>query len=107
MEKPCIEGLATHDDPESCTVGRKAGGEALTGAHTGGPLSREIKTTGVPTLFLEAEGNTGVAVSARRLPTRRGPRPPARAEPSWTRHGRSLERPPRMAGRAAPGRPTV
>ena len=50
-EKPCIEGLATHDDPASCTNGRKAGGEALTGAHTGGPSRREINTIEMPTLL--------------------------------------------------------
>ncbi len=60
MKKPYIEGLATHDDPESCTVGRKDGGEALTGVHTGGPLSREIKTSGMPTQSRDAEGDTGV-----------------------------------------------
>ncbi len=107
MKKPYIEGLATHDDPESCTVGRKDGGEALTGVHTGGPLSREINTSGVPTQSREAEGNTGGAAIARRSPTRRGRRPPARVEPSCTRHGRSFDCPPRMARRAAPGRPTV
>ncbi len=30
-----IEGLATHDDPESCVGGRKGAGEALTGVHAG------------------------------------------------------------------------
>jgi len=29
------EGLATHAGPESCAVGRKAEGEALTGGRTG------------------------------------------------------------------------
>src|SRR5437879_5418244 len=36
------EGPASHTDPESCVVSRKAGHEALTGAHAGGALSREI-----------------------------------------------------------------
>ena len=72
MKEPYIEGLATHDDPESCAVVRKGGGEALTGAHMGRVLSREINNLRVPTLFLEAEGNTGGAANARRLPTRRG-----------------------------------
>jgi hypothetical protein len=30
MEKPYGEGLASHTDPESCVVSRKAGREALT-----------------------------------------------------------------------------
>ena len=33
------EGLAPHTDPESCVDGRKAGGEALTGARAGRVLS--------------------------------------------------------------------
>jgi hypothetical protein len=35
MEEPYIEGVATHDDPESCVVVRKDAGEALTGARAG------------------------------------------------------------------------
>jgi hypothetical protein len=35
------KGPASHPDPESCVDGRKAGDEALTGAHTGQPLSCE------------------------------------------------------------------
>jgi hypothetical protein len=30
-----IEGVAIHDDPESCVGGREDDGEALTGAHAG------------------------------------------------------------------------
>jgi hypothetical protein len=32
MKEPYIEGLATHEDPESCAVVGNDGGEALTGA---------------------------------------------------------------------------
>jgi RNA-directed DNA polymerase len=42
MEEPYGEGLASHTDPESCVASREAGGEALTGAHVGGVLSREM-----------------------------------------------------------------
>jgi hypothetical protein len=35
MEESYIEGLATHDDPESCVGVRKGEGEALTGARAG------------------------------------------------------------------------
>ena len=35
MEEPYIEGVATHDDPESCVGVREGAGEALTGAHAG------------------------------------------------------------------------
>jgi hypothetical protein len=42
MEKSYGEDLASHTDPESCTVAREGGCEALTGACAGEPLSREI-----------------------------------------------------------------
>lgn len=42
MQESHGEGLASHTDPESCVAGRKASGEALTGAHAGQPSSREI-----------------------------------------------------------------
>ena len=35
MRTPNIEGLATHDGPESCVGVRKAAGEALTGVRAG------------------------------------------------------------------------
>jgi len=35
MKEPHIEGVATHDDPESCSDGREVGTEALTGARAG------------------------------------------------------------------------
>ena len=35
MKALYIEGVAIHDDPESCVGGRKDVGEALTGAHAG------------------------------------------------------------------------
>src|ERR1039457_619669 len=35
MKELCIEGVATHDDPESCAGVRKGAGEALTGARAG------------------------------------------------------------------------
>lgn len=48
---------ASHPDPESCGGGREAAAEALTGAHAGQPSSCEIRQSGVPTPFSEAEGN--------------------------------------------------
>lgn len=44
MKEPHIEGLANHDDPESCPGIRKGIGEALTGAHAGRVLSRENRS---------------------------------------------------------------
>jgi hypothetical protein len=35
MKELYIEGLASHDDPESCAGARKDAGEVLTGAHAG------------------------------------------------------------------------
>jgi hypothetical protein len=43
MKESHTEGPASHGDPESCAHGREAVGEALTGARTGGVLSREIR----------------------------------------------------------------
>ncbi len=58
MKEPHIEGVATHDDPESCVGDREGDGEALTGARTGSVLSRENRKSGAPTPLSEAEGNT-------------------------------------------------
>ena len=43
MKESYIEGPASHDGPESCVGVRKGAGEALTGEHTGGVLSRETR----------------------------------------------------------------
>lgn len=43
MKESHTEGPASHGDPESCVGPREGAGEALTGAHTGGVLSREIR----------------------------------------------------------------
>jgi hypothetical protein len=43
MKESYIEGLASHDGPESCAGARKGAGEALTGERAGGVLSREIR----------------------------------------------------------------
>ncbi len=56
MKESHIEGVAIHDDPESCASSREAAREVLTGAHTGSVLSREIRFSRVPTLLSEAEG---------------------------------------------------
>jgi hypothetical protein len=52
-----IEGVATHDGPESCVGVREGGGEALTGVRAGQLLSREIKEFGVPTSLSRTEGH--------------------------------------------------
>ena len=102
MKEPHIEGLANHDDPESCLGTRKGIGEALTGAHAGGVLSRENKSS---------QGADAVVESGR-LHTDARPgervRNPARSETSdmhgnSMRENREIPRPPALdasAGRA-------
>jgi RNA-directed DNA polymerase len=58
MKESCGKDPASHPDPESCVGGRKDAGEALTGAHVGQPSSCEIRCSGVPTPWSEAEGYT-------------------------------------------------
>jgi len=53
MQESHVEGVATHDDPESCVADREVHGEALTGACAGTVLSREINQSGAPTLLSE------------------------------------------------------
>lgn len=105
MKESYIEGVTTHDDPESCVADREVRGEALTGACTGTVLSREIKQFRMPTLLTEAEGHMDNAVIARRYLILRGRRPVARTEPSHARTGRSHHRPAFVSHRAASGRP--
>ena len=93
MKESYGKGPASHPDPESCVDGRKAGGEALTGAHAGQPSSCEIRSSGVPTPFNEAEGNTGSGVTGEPLSD------PAQSETLHTRgnssHGnREIPTPP-------------
>ena len=65
MQESHGKGPASHPDPESCVDGRKAGGEALTGAHAGQPLSCEIRQSGVPTPLSEAEGHTEIDATGK------------------------------------------
>ena len=51
-----IEGVATHDGPESCVGVCEGVGEALTGVRAGQLLSREINESGVPTSLSRTEG---------------------------------------------------
>jgi RNA-directed DNA polymerase len=63
MKESYRKDLASHPDPESCVGDRKGAGEALTGAHVGPPSSCEIRSSGVPTRFSDAEGHTESGVS--------------------------------------------
>ena len=66
MQESNVEGVATHDVPESCAVVREDGGEALTGVGVGRVLSGEIRYFRAPTLLTEAEGNMVTTDTARR-----------------------------------------
>jgi hypothetical protein len=46
MKESHVEGVANHNDPESCTGAREGTGEALTGARAGRVLSREMRFWG-------------------------------------------------------------
>jgi RNA-directed DNA polymerase len=92
MKESYIEGLATHDGPESCAGTRKGTGEALTGESAGWVLSREIKHFRVPTLLTEAEGNISEGKMVSSLTTLRGRRPHACADAPCARTGRSTVR---------------
>jgi hypothetical protein len=105
MKEPYIEGVATHDGPESCAGAREGVGEALTGVRMGRVIEPRNQHSGVPTLLSEAEGKTNDAENARHRATLRGRRPLARAESSCARTGRSASRSRRMAPWAASGRP--
>ena len=104
MEESYGKDPASHPDPESCVDGRKAGSEALTGAHAGQPSSCEIRSTGVPTPLCEAEGNTEGGVIGKPSRTPRSRRPCARVETLRTGNGRSHGHPPPMVGRVGRGR---
>jgi hypothetical protein len=107
MKEPHIEGVAIHDDPESCVGDREGDGEALTGAHAGWVLSREIRRSGVPTLLSEAEGHMSGSKSASARSTPRGRRPHARVEPFCRELGDPRVARGAVRPRAASGRPNA
>jgi len=76
MKESHTEGPASHGDPESCAGAREGAGEALTGAHTGGVLSRENR---------HDQGADAVVLSGRQHARTREGEPtgdPARSETS-------------------------
>jgi hypothetical protein len=76
MKELYIEGLAIHDDPESCAGIREGGGEVLTGARAGWAIEprKSKQRSGVPTLSKCAEGN--IAGGVMREPS---------ADPAWSK----------------------
>ena len=97
-----IEGLATHDDPESCGRARKCTTEALTGAHAGRVLSREIEILPGAEAVCAAEGNTHH--TAKREVLRGLARSTTDPEHAWKRHAREPGGPVTAHGDGAGGR---
>jgi hypothetical protein len=63
MKESYMKGIANHHGPESCLDLQQWDGEALTGEHTGGPLSSEITSIRRLTLFNEGESNIGRTIN--------------------------------------------
>ena len=106
MEESCVEGLATHGDPESCAGTREGDGEALTGARAGWAIEPRNQ---------RVRGADAVEMSGRQHRWRRYREPsgdPARSE-NLCMHGTSMREnrevprspAPLITGRAAQGRP--
>src|SRR5262245_60490606 len=68
MREPDIEGVATHDDPESCVVVREGAVEALTGVHVGGAIEPRNPWNRDADAVVKAEGNTGGCAIRKQLP---------------------------------------
>ena len=108
MKELYIEGLATHDDPESCVVVRKGGGEALTGARAGRAIEpRNHRVRGADAVY-------GSGRQHRRRRYRESLAGPARSENQGMygtsmRENREVPRSPvrLITGRAAQGRPRL
>lgn len=105
MKESYVEGLASHDDPESCGCARKDAVEALTGARIGRVWSRESTEIRGADAVPGAEGNTERGAKASLVTAPRGLSPLACAESPSARTGRSHNRPVAMVRWAASGRP--
>jgi RNA-directed DNA polymerase len=101
MEESDIEGLATHDGPESCVGAREDVGEALTGVRVGRAIEPRNQGNRGADAVQTAEGNT--TGGARREPFE----DPARSK-NQGMHGSSMrenrESPPLPAPRSGAGR---
>jgi RNA-directed DNA polymerase len=74
MKESYGEDLASHTDPESCTVTREGGREALTGVCAGEPLSREITRSGCRRCSNKRKATPHASISGKRY------RDPARSK---------------------------
>src|SRR5579862_353493 len=99
MKEPHIQGPASHDNPESCADIREGTGEALTGAHAGRVLSREIRCNqGADAVVLSGRPNASAHQGERICD-------PARSETSYMRgdsmrENREIHGPPAEDGPA-------
>src|SRR5664280_2829662 len=107
MEELHVEGVAAHDDPESCVDDPQGRGEALTGACAGRAIEPRNQGFGVPTLSQGRKATIAGGASASRQGTPRGQRTRACTEPPCARTGRSHDCPPtrRGAGRSGKAMP--
>lgn len=87
MKESYLEGVAIHPDPESWVYDGNAMRQALTGAHAGEPLSREIRLVEVVDVHSWAWKTTPVSRYARQNRHLRGLRPSARMETPRTEIG--------------------
>jgi hypothetical protein len=78
MQVLYVEGLASHNGPESCVGIREGSGEALTGEYAGRALSREM---------LMVQGADAVEKSGRQHETARSWRAPP--DPAWSETSRT------------------
>lgn len=104
MKEPYIEGVAIHDDPESCAGARKDDGEAFDRGTDGLGIEPRNQPFGAPTPLSQAEGHTRRDASASPAAALRGRRPHARPESFCTGTGRSPHRSLRMVRRDVSGR---
>jgi hypothetical protein len=63
MEELCVEGLATHGDPEPCVDVPRGCGEALVGARAGRAIEPRNESSGVPTLSKGRKATLSAALS--------------------------------------------
>jgi hypothetical protein len=80
MEELCVEGLATHGDPESCVDDPRGRGEALTGARAGRAIEPRNHHSGAPTLSTRRKAIPPLALA------RAGGGPRAVGEPGHVRN---------------------
>ncbi len=84
MKELCIEGVATHDDPEPCVGVREGEGEASVGAHVGRAIEPRNGQFGVPTLLVVRKATPLAALSR----AAKGPRVVGEPVHAWNLHAR-------------------